>query len=170
MRIFDIYPLIGAGSLTFGMTKNEVSDALNSLIRVSEYDDTEMEQYSSDESSLIIMYEGGLLKAIDFYRGKLHFKGYSLLEKSMRTLKDWLNNLDKDLEITDDALTSYKYGLKVTTDDYHIFENESPQCITIFSKDFIKPDMEYSYWSEYDSEGNCLKRTNIYTGEKITYD
>ena len=139
--IFEISPYVGAGKISFGMSPLQVKEILDdtpsSFLKVTS-DSTSSEHY--ERESLFIYYKEPLMvEAIEFYSpANIVFKYKRLLELSYTELKGFLLNLDPELEIEADSLTSYKLGIGAYTSNADEDTSLSVESIIVFEKDYYE--------------------------------
>ena len=134
---FLIVPYIGAGKILLGMTSDQISEVLSAKSeKFKKYEDDE---FDTDAFKWCHIYykSPGVCEAIEFFEpAKVLFMEHSLIGKPFKDVKKLFLKYDKELELDETGLTSYKYGVSI----YAPFAKERPsdpiEGVLVFEKGY----------------------------------
>ena len=111
---FEIQPYIQVGNLKLGdsilETRKKVNQKFNQITK-SKNTDFPIDYYA-DLGILIHYKKPGICEAFEFGGiAKPTFQGKELLHQPFIQIVNWLITLDSSIEIEDDGVTSYKFGI-----------------------------------------------------------
>lgn len=132
-----ICPYQSVGQIRFGMTREEVRSllgepsatfykGLNTESPTDAYDHVGVHVYYAHPS--------GYCEALEFFEpAQLLLAEKPLFQLSFVQLKEWLSSQDSELEIDDEGLTCFKYGLGLYAPEWKEDANLPVQGILVFN-------------------------------------
>lgn len=136
-----ILPYESVGPIKFGMAQTEVHKVLSSKAVVKTGNKLEKADFFH-ELGIKVCYRRSspyFCSALVLYEpSNPIFQDQRLLgAASIGELQAWLESIDDSLEITTEAITSYRYGISLHTPDCEILKHEPPKSITVFEKGYF---------------------------------
>jgi hypothetical protein len=132
-----IYPYHGVGLIRFGMMREDVRGVLGKPSATFYKGlSTESPTDAYDDLGLHVYYNhpSGCCEALEFFEpAQLLLEEKSLFKLSFSQLKEWLLSQDPDLEVDEEGLTCFKYGIGVYAPDWTEDSNLSAQGILVFN-------------------------------------
>lgn len=136
---FLIKSYVGVGEIRLGMTQKNIQEILNEKPRrFKKFIDDE---YETDAYKYFYVYykSTGICEAIEFFSpAKVKFNDVFLLELPYKEVKEYFLKIDKDVEIEEDGLTSYKYGIGIYAPDAVVEPQKKAEGIIIFEKGYYE--------------------------------
>ena len=132
-----IYPYQGVGQIRFGMTREKVRSLLGEPSATFYKGlNTQSPTDAYDNIGIHIYYHhpSGYCQALEFFEpAQLLLKEKQLFELPFVNLREWLLSQDSELEIDDEGLTCFKYGLGIYAPDWKEDSNLTAQGILVFN-------------------------------------
>jgi hypothetical protein len=73
-----------------------------------------------------------------FEPAKPIFHNCNLLDgTSIEDLRSWLELIDDSVEVATESITSYKFGITLSTQDYQLFNHEPPETVLVFERGYF---------------------------------
>ncbi|MGI0120189.1 hypothetical protein [Zooshikella sp. RANM57] len=134
-----VKPNVGVGSIDFGMTPDEVRNILG--VHYKSFKRTPSAAFPCDyfESLGIFVYykQPGKVEALEFAEPSTPlFENISLLTLSFINLKSLLLKHDKNLEVDEDSLTSFKLGVGAYAPEAAEQPESKIESIIVFEKGY----------------------------------
>lgn len=136
---FLIEPYVGVGTIKLGMNQKDIQEVLNEeprRFRKFQDDEYETEAY---EYFYVYYKNPGICEAIEFFNpAKVILNGITLLELPYKDIEEYFLKIDKDVEIEETGLTSYKYGVGIYA-PYALDEPlEKAEGVIVFEKGYYE--------------------------------
>lgn len=132
-----IYPYQGVGQIRFGMTREEVRSLLgepSAIFYKGLNTKSPTDAYDNIGVHIYYHYPSGYCEALEFFEpAQLLLTEKSLFELSFTNLREWLSSQDAELEIDDEGLTCFKYGLGLYAPEWKEDANLPVQGILVFN-------------------------------------
>ena len=134
---FLIEPYIGVGAVELGMKQKDIQEVLNKEPR--RFKKFQDDEYETEAYEFFYVYykNPGICEAIELFNpAKVKFNNIFLLELPYKDIKDYFLEIDKDVEIEETGLTSYKYGISIYA-PYALKEPfEKAEGVMVFEKGY----------------------------------
>jgi hypothetical protein len=121
------------------MTQTEVRQLLNGKVEAFQRGEELWDTF--DDSGIQVCYgcqEPYRCCAVMLYQpANPIFQGWNLLDGT--SIEDWRNRLvliDNAIETVTEGVVSYKFGIYLSTQDYHLFDKEPPESIVVFERGY----------------------------------
>lgn len=135
----EINPYVGVGPVRFGMTIQEVRDALAKrpeTFRKSPNDAFPTDAF--DDLGIHVSYRSpGVCDAVELaLAADPTLMGRRLIERPFDELRDWLESLDDGIVVDDTGLTSFKLGLGLYAPSHQERASDSVEAIIVFERGY----------------------------------
>jgi hypothetical protein len=132
-----IYPYQGVGQIRFGMTREKVRSLLGEPSATFYKGlNTQSPTDAYDNIGVHISYHhpSGYCEALEFFEpAQLLLEKKQLFKISFARLRDWLASQDHELEIDEEGLTCFKYGLGIYAPDWQEDSTLPAQGVLVFN-------------------------------------
>lgn len=133
--VFNSYGSIG--KLKLGMTSEEIKAIMG--ITPTKFKRFPTQKYDIDKyPEFFVNYkEGGICDAIEFFSpAEIIFQDKNLFQLSFEENKDFFQEIDKNIIVDNEGLTSLKYGIGLYAPFAGETPEEVPEAIIIFEKGY----------------------------------
>ena len=129
---------IGVGDIKFGMSRNDVRNALRSEPFVFQrFEGYEPEDRFNDLGVYVYYNKQGECTAVEMaLPASPVFEGKSLLETSFSELARTFKSLDVEVELDNSGLTSFKYGIGLYAPLLKDYPNYPPEAAIVFERGY----------------------------------
>jgi len=134
---FKITSYVGAGCITFGMTRDSVRKYFDNKFR--EFKKTPCSETLTDDFELCHVYYQiqGTCEAVEFFgEAEVVFNDKKIIGRAYSEIKDMFQKIDELLDINDAGFTSFKYGIGVFAPFALDEPNEPIESVIVFEKDY----------------------------------
>lgn len=136
---FLIEPYVGVGTIKLGMNQKDIQEVLNEEPR--RFKKFQDDEYETEAYEYFYVYykNPGICEAIEFFSpAKVILNGITLLELPYKDIEEYFLKIDKDVEIEETGLTSYKYGVGIYA-PYALDEPlEKAEGVIVFEKEYYE--------------------------------
>jgi hypothetical protein len=147
---FIITPYKGAGIIQFGMTRSEIQRLLQNCVKEFDRMGEPWDIFNNLGVQIAYSYDSPYrCRAIMMEKpANPIFQGRELLNGiSIEGLHIWLSSMDDSLEIATEAVTSNKFGIALSTEDYWDLSHEPPTSVLVFERGYYD-DLSISTYEE----------------------
>lgn len=124
----DVIPYQGLSSIRFGMSREEIRNAISENPRIFALDSTDYFK------NVHIEYDKDLCCSISLLPPlKPMFRGINLLgDRSIDKLREWLKSIDEVIETNILGVITFRFGFSLYVPAMSLFKGKSPEAVTIF--------------------------------------
>lgn len=130
-------PYGSIGKLKLGMTSEEIELIMG--ITPTKFKRVPTQKYDADKYPEFFVYykKGGGCQAIEFFSpAEIIFQNKNLFQLSFKENKDFFQEIDKNIIVDNEGLTSLKYGIGLYAPFAEETPEEIPEGIIIFEKGY----------------------------------
>jgi len=132
-----IDPYKSVGEIKFGMTREEVRSLLgepSTIFYKGLNTQSPTDAYDNIGVHIYYHHPSGYCQALEFFEpSQLLLAEKQLFKLSFANLREWLSSQDPELEIDDEGLTCFKYGLGLYAPEWKEDDNLPVQGVLVFN-------------------------------------
>lgn len=135
--ILNIKPFEGVGDLKLGMTSDDIERIMG--VKPNRFKKVIYDEFLTDQYETFFVYykPPGFAEAFEFNNlAELLFNDKKLFAMSYSDLCDYIQNIDKNVELDSTGLTSYKYGIGIYAPYAETQPYQKPESIIVFEKGY----------------------------------
>jgi hypothetical protein len=135
---FEITSYVGAGCLTFGMTRGSIRKCFDNKFK--EFKKTPNSETLTDAFGLCHVYykKNDTCEAVEFFGdADVIFNDEQIIGRAYNEIKDWFDKIDELLDINDAGFTSLKYGIGVFAPFARKEPEEPVESVIIFEEGYF---------------------------------
>lgn len=139
--IMEIRPHEGAGSIQFGMTRNDVCIRLHlAPRRFKRSPGAKNETDAFDDEGIYVEYDkSDICEAIEIARPAVPILlGRNILEEPFSDLRDWFLNIDLEAQVDEAGLTSPRFGVGLYAPSAQKSPAEPVEAVIIFCRGYYE--------------------------------
>lgn len=135
---FDIKTYVGVGSITFGMSAEEVRKVLQVTVEAVNKGSSGIPTDFFEALGIFVYYkQHEVCKAVEFAGpASPTFRSQHLLGQSYRAMEQWVKTLDPEVVLEDAGLTSYKFGFGLYAPSAKKEPDLPVKGVIVFEKDY----------------------------------
>jgi hypothetical protein len=137
---FEIKPYVSAGPVRFGMTPDEVRNALNSDVQPSLKSSSDIPADFFTQLGIFVDYKPpGLAQAIEFNGPALpEFQQQQLLERTYGEIERWIRTIDPEVQVLDAGLRTFRFGFDVYAPSVKMGPKRPVKSVIVFDHGYFE--------------------------------